>query len=55
MRDVYGSLERERDSSSVQAATYVWLSGGPCIHTDERLLLALNIAILSQKLSMTSK
>ena len=46
MCGVCGALERESASSSVQAATFVKLSGDACIHTHEGQLLALNIVIL---------
>ena len=36
-------LERERANCTVEVATFVWLSGGACIHSAEWLLLALNI------------
>ena len=39
-------LERESTNCMVEAATFVWMSGGDCIHTAEWQLLALNIVIL---------
>ena len=39
-------VKRESASSSVQAATFVKLSGDACIHTHEGQLLTLNIVIL---------
>ena len=44
-RDVLCTL-KERGNCTVEAVTFVWLSGGACIHTLEWLLLALNIVIL---------
>ena len=39
-------LKRERANCMVEVATFVWSSGGVCIHSAEWLLLALNIVIL---------
>ena len=45
MCGVCGALERESASSSVQAATFVKLSGDACIHTHEWQLLGLNMGL----------
>ena len=40
-----GALERERASCTVEAATFVKLSGNACIHTHEWQLLGLNMGL----------
>ena len=40
-----GALERERASCTVEAATFVKLSGDACIHTHEWQLLGLNMGL----------
>ena len=44
-RCVCGTLERERASSSVPAATFVKMSGDACNHTHEWQLLGLNMGL----------
>ena len=45
MCGVCGALERERASCTVEAATFVCLSGDACIHTHEGQLLELNMGL----------
>ena len=42
---VRSALERERASCTVEAATFVKLSGDACIHTHEWQLLGLNMGL----------
>ena len=45
MCSVCSALERESASSTVQAATFVKMSGEACIHTHEWQLLGLNMGL----------